>query len=334
MKSSRILPWACGVALLLHATPAAAQSLDQVPLEKRISILEDKVFLDFPATALYRGEVPGVPFQPQNPHDYTTVMYYNGVDTLSVWATHEFAFPKQDYLKEWLDPNNPGERNRKVLIDRDGLVAVLLPPRDYATGSSGVFLQRLFVRTPDNLLFRFGVYLNNSALPCAAEYARLSERILSTMKVGKPDKGLVARQEKLPIGTSSQAMLFDLPARYHILAHRDRGIQTFMLRYYYALDSADKWHEMIIEFDERGTTLREDNRLSEKDCKKVKGTLLGDKVTWLQFYKPDYYWVRELVMPFPSLGAGISMHVYMCTNVEQRLDELTRIAARIQLVER
>ena len=74
--------------------------------------------------------------------------------------------------------------------------------------------------------------------------------------------------------------------------------------------------------------------MSEKECKKVKGTLLGDKVTWLQFYQPDRYWVREHVVPFPSIDPTIKMHIYMVTNDEQRLDELTRIAARIQLVER
>ena len=82
-----------------------------------------------------------------------------------------------------------------MLINQDGLVAVLLTPEGFDTTEARIDLQRLFVRTPDNLLFRISVDINQAAFPRKDAYLQLAERVLRTLRVGEPDKGLSPRQE-------------------------------------------------------------------------------------------------------------------------------------------
>jgi hypothetical protein len=334
MKTKNTLFLTLLLAIFLQT--ASAQDLDQLPLDQPMSILEGKAFLDLPAGAVNIGQVP----DPQSPlyheHGYTVIRLVLGEDSLRFWATNEFFFAGDGYLEKWLSPETPLENNRKVLLNQDGLVAVLLTPEGFDATKERVHLLRLFVRTPDNLLFRISVDINQAALPRKDAYLQLAERVLRTLRVGEPDKGLSPRQETCAIATSNQAVRFELPPRYYILRHDNRSLQTFSVRYYYADEMGELWHELALYFAEASDLRFQYRNVPEKDIRHIKGTFLGEKTKWQTYEESgrSTCYVREQLFPFESLGPGIQLHVRMTTNDPKRLDEMTKIAEGIRLVER
>lgn len=324
------------VLLAIFLQRAHAQGLDKIPLDQPMSILEGKAFLDLPAGAVNITQVPDVQSPLYHEHYYTVIHLMLGEDSLRFWCLNEFFFAGEGYLEKWLAPETPLGKNRKVLSNHDGLVAVLLTPEGFDTTKARIDLQNLLVRTPDNLLFRISADINQAAFPRKDDYLQLAERVLGTLRVGEPDKGLSPREETCTIATSQQAIRFDLPPRYYILRHDNRSLQTLSVRYYYDDGMGSRWHELAIYFAEESDLHFPGRGVPEKDIRHIKGTFLGEKVKWLAYHKSGRteLYVREQLFPFESLGPGIQLHVQMSTNDPKRMEELTKIAEGIRLVER
>ena len=301
-----------------------------------MSILEGKAFLDLPAGAVNIGQVLDVQSPLYHEHDHTVIRLVLGEDSLRFWCLNEFFFAGDGYLEKWLSPETPLEDHRKVLINQDGLVAVLLTPSGFNATNPKVHLHRLFVRTPDNLLFRISVDINQAAFPRKDAYLQLAERVVRTLRVGEPDKGLSPRQETCTIATSNQAVRFELPPRYYILRHDNRSLQTFSVRYYCDDAMGSLWHELALYFAEASDLRFQHRNVPEKDIRHIKGTFLGEKTKWQTYEESgrSTCYVREQLFPFESLGQGIQLHVRMTTNDPKRIDEMTKIAEGIRLVER
>lgn len=333
MKTTQSLLTACLITMLMLLQTAAAQSLDQLPLTKRISVLDDKAFLNFPGMAVDEYPADEVVGEVPLRHFMTVATLRMGDMRMEFWAMNRFCFGEEDPLAEERKNGVSGSDMREVLLDQDGLLAILQSPVAFDSTKERIFLNRLIVRTQENLMFQIGVYINPAAFPRRSELIQLSENVFRTLSKGMPDKALTARQEKYAIAETGKAFVFDLPAHFYIMKHRNRSLQTFMVRAYDGGVSDTVWKEIIVSVSDDPDVRWEEEGLAEKDCKKTKGNLLGNKIDWRQFTNKWGSYIREQVIPLEQVGPGLKLHVYMFSNQEVLFEELTEIAESIRLVD-
>lgn len=332
MKTKPSLLVVCFAVMLLLWQSAAAQGLGQLPLDKRMSILEDKVFLTFPGLAVDRHRTAGRMADAPDPHLRTEIQLDFGDMHMEFRALNWFCLPGEDFQARELKKGEAGYETKKVLLDQDGLLAILSTPVRFDSTRKSIWIQELVVRTQENMLLKINVHINQAAFAHKDELLQLSERVFRTLQMGAADKVLTARQEKHALPGSGKALVFDLPAKCYLLEQGWQGNPTFQIHSLpECMDTL--WQQIDVYVGPHPDMAWKDFDLTTNNYQETQGSLLGNKITWRTFHPKDDYDIREQAIPLDQVGAGLQLYVTMSSNNKALIDELTKIAERIQLVD-
>ncbi len=321
------------VLIALTFQTALGQNLDTIKFDNKQSILNDRAFFNFPtyATNIKRG-VDIMSADP-NGNEETRIVLDMGEMRLVFFAQELFVLGDNDLLNTITKQNEPGNFKTKILSDKDSLLSILSTPTAFDSTKNAIILNSLVVRTQDNTLFQINAYINPAGYKLKDQFIKLTEDVFSTLTKGTRVNNLGARQEKHGIFLTDKAFTFDLPANYSITVDQQYDFQVFKFhKYQTAADT--NWIQFIIYSGFHPSSVYGDYGLSQSDAKKINGTFLGHKIDWLYFdMSKEGFYVKEQQIQSDQLPKDQIIHLALLSNQEQSIDEMTKIAESIKLVD-
>lgn len=322
------------ITLLLLRQAAWAQSIGDLPLDNRQSLLQDLAFLSFPATATNvprQGDLMG-PLPDETKE--SRVIFDQGKMRLVFSAQNLFALGGNNLMAEIQASDAKIGVQTRQLIDRDGLLGILSTPTTFDSTKEAIFINSLLVQLPNKTLFRVNCYINPAAFGQKAQFQRLTERVFETLALGTRTEDLAARKVTLPLmHAPKEGLLFDLPANMKVVPGKGHDFQVFTYKEFAAYN-ADVWKQVIVYEGDHPGLICKDIGVDPKSGKPVKGMFLENKVVWLAYDVPDqgiFLMERVIELQTPA-GSKMQFHVAMLSNQKTVLPELTDLVARIRLV--
>ncbi len=318
-----------GTAVFSQLTTPA----DSIRLEKKVSILNKKIFFDFPANATVSPRVADIMAADPNENRETRIIIDWGKMRVVFFAQELFALSDKNLFADISKEVEPDfDFQRKVLIDKDSLIAVLSTPSLFDTASGGILINSLLVKTPDNSVCRIDAYANPDAFASKEDFTRLTENIFRTISKGTRTVDLSPREETFKIPGTTSKFLFKLPRNYFITIDEKYDFSVFKLAKY--KDLTDKTFSSITIYTGYHPSLfHKDYGFSDSSALKVKGKFLQNDMEWLSFPDPPKnFYLREQAIPFDNIEKGLIVHIALLSNNKDLMDELTKIAGDIKLV--
>jgi hypothetical protein len=322
---------------LVTATPAISQSLgfaDSTKLEKKLSILNDKVSFSFPANAVNSPRVADIMATDPNINRETRIIVDNGSMRLVFFAQELYAFGGNklfDEISKELEPDY--DFQRKILSENDSLLAILSTPTRFDSTSSAILINSLLVRSPDNTVSRTDVYINAEAFAMRDEYVRLTENIFKTMAKGSRRINLAARDENLTIFGTTSKFIFKLPKNYFVTVDEKYDFGVFKINKYKNSLTDTTYTAITIYTGHHPTYFHKEYGYTEDKAVKLKGLFLQSPVEWL-YFKDDtqHFYLKEQFIASDNIEAGLVLHVAALTNKKELVEELSKIVESVKLV--
>lgn len=308
-----------------------AQNLGKVKLDNKLSILNDRVFFNFPSEA--KNEVRSVNIMSADPNKNmeTRIVYDNGDKRLVFFAQELFALGDADFQTSVEKIDVESKLNTKRLLEKDSMLAILSTPTRFNENKSAILVNALTVRMPDNTVFRIAAYINPSAFKWKDQYQELTENIFASLSKGTRQVNLQAKKEKIDIFGTKKSFVFSLPANYAVTMDQQYDFQVFKLHKYQPF-SGNVMQQFIIYVGNHPSMVYRDYGVSENDAQKMEGNFLGNKVTWLLFdLKNQGFYNKEQLVNADNIEKGLLVHIAMMSTDEALIDEFTKIAESIEL---
>jgi hypothetical protein len=327
-----------GIAACLTFTfiaPMAAQSgwADTTQLNKEISILNKKLFLQMPATAKASPRVADIMAADPNENKETRIIIDEGKMRLVLFAQDLYSLGGKTMFQDISKQVEPDfDFTRRILKDSASLLAVLSTPGLFDSAQNAILVNSLLVQTPDNTVSRIDAYINPDAWDARDAYTRLTERIFRTIAKGTRSIPLNARTEthKIP-GTSAQ-FSFSLPENYFVTLDEKYDFSVFKINKFKPL-TADTYTSLTIYTGRHPAYFHKEYGLTDSTAFKVKAAFLQKPFEWLLFKdEKQKFYLREQIIPATDLEGGLVFHVALLCNKTEIMEELTGIADKIRLV--
>ena len=337
MKITRVLhiPAMC-LLFLLHFTSSAQHTTmaDTASLTRQISILNKKLYLYFPATAVASPRVADIMAADPNENKETRIIYDNGKMRLVFFAQDLFSLSDNSMLTDMQKQVEPDfDFQRKVLTDSASLFSILSTPSLFDSTQSAILVNSLLVRSPDNTVTRIDAYINPDAWNAKEDYIRLTENIFKTLQKGTRIIPLNARTEtyKIP-GTTAQFSFF-LPENYFVTLDEKYDFSVFKINKFKKLTD-DNYTSITIYTGHHPTFFHKEYGLTDSAALKTKGLFLQKTYDWLFFNEvKNNFFLQEQIIPAEAVEAGLLFHVAMLTNKKEILEELKPVVEKIKLVQ-
>lgn len=312
-----------------HAAYSQSTSMaDTTKLEKHITILNNKLFLDFPAAAVVSPRVADIMAADPNENKETRIIIDNGKMRLVFFAQELFAFSGKTLFEDISKEQEPDfDFSRKIAVDKDSLLTILSTPARFDSTGTAILVNSLLVKSPDNTVSRIDAYINPDAYAMKDEYIRLTENIFNSISKGARRINLEAREETYKIfGTNSQ-FLFKLPKNYFITIDEKYDFGVFKLNKYKNLLSDTTYASITVYTGHHPSYFHKEYGYAEDKAVKAKGQFLQSPVEWLHF-KDDAqnFYLKEQFIPADAIEKGLVLHVAILSNKKEVLDELVKIA--------
>ncbi|MEO6610630.1 MAG: hypothetical protein ABIT05_00805 [Chitinophagaceae bacterium] len=323
-------------ALLITGNVAFSQlnvPADSIRLEKKLSILNKKIYFDFPANATASPRVADIMAADPNENRETRIIADWGKMRVVFFAQELFALSGKNIFADISKEVEPDfDFQRRVLTETDSVISVLSTPALFDTASGGILVNSLLVKTQDNTVCRIDAYVNPDAFASKDDFTRMTENIFRTISKGTRTVNLAAREETYTIPGSSNKFLFKLPKNYFITIDEKYDFSVFKLAKY--KDLTDKTFSSITIYTGYHPSLfHKDYGFSDSSAVKVKSKFLQNDVDWLYFPDPPKnFYLREQAIPSDNIEKGLIVHIAMLTNKKDQVDELTKITGDIKLV--
>ncbi|MEO7923891.1 MAG: hypothetical protein ABIR30_09445 [Chitinophagaceae bacterium] len=333
---SRTSPVPALLILFLLITPAIFGQLtgpaDSIKLEKKLSILNKKLYLYFPANAVNSPRVADIMAADPNENRETRIIADWGKMKLVLFAQELFALSGnnlfEDISKE-IEPDFDFQRRR--MLDSDSLVAVLSTPSLFDSTAGGILVNSFLVKTQDNTVCRIDAYINPEAWPQKEEFIHLTENIFKTVSKGDRTVNLNAREETYPVSPKGK-LLFKLPKNYFVTIDEKYDFTVFKLtRYKDLLDKS--FSSITIYAGYHPSLFHKDYGFTDSNAVKVKGKFLDKTLDW-QYYvdEPNKFYLKEQLIPSENIDKGLILHIALLANKKDLLEEVTKIVGDIKLV--
>jgi hypothetical protein len=322
--------------LITTGTVAFSQlttSPDSIPLVKKLSILNKKIFLDFPGNATVSPRVADIMAADPNENRETRIIADWGKMRVVFFAQELFALSGKNIFADISREVEPDfDFQRRILTETDSLIAVLSTPSLFDTASGGILVNSLLVKTADNSVCRIDAYINPDAFTSKDDFTRLTENIFRTLSGGTRNVNLSAREETYTIPGSSSKFVFKLPKNYFITIDEKYDFSVFKLAKY--KDLTDKTFSSITIYTGYHPSLfHKDYGFSDSSAVKVKSKFLQNDVDWLYFPDPpNNFYLREQAIPSDNIEKGLIVHIALLTNKKEMMDELTKTISDIKLI--
>lgn len=319
------------LTLVVTITTLKGQSLENINLDNKLSILNDKAFFLFPTEAKNEKQAVDIMSADPNENEETRIVFDNGDMRLVFFAQELFALADNDLLLSVSEQNAQAQLQTKILFDKDSLLSILSTPTKFDSTKNAILVNSLVVKTPDNTLFRISAYINPSAYKMKDQYQKLAENVFSTLIKGTRKVNRSARQEKHEIYGTKKSLTFNLPENYSITVDQQYDFQVFKFHRYQTL-SDTAWIQVIIYNGYHPSMVYSDYGLTENDAQKTKGKFLDKSIDWLFFdINQQGFYDREQKITCDNIEKGLVFHIAILSNNKGLIDDLTKIVETIIL---
>jgi hypothetical protein len=317
--------------LLSGAGAARAQRPAELTLPNRQSLLNGRVYLDFPAAAVNKARSADLMAADPSANVETRIMQDFGPARVVFFARELFRLAGPDLAAQAarLDAAGPPLSTR-VLLRTDSLLAVLRTPTRYDSTKSAVLLGRLLVRPLDGTVLTVDAYVNPAGLSRRADYQALAEKVFATLRPGRRLLNRGAHAETYELAAGGR-LVFQLPADYAVTKEGKHDFEVYHLHRLSELAAGGTG--ITVYFGAHPSPLHRQMGLAPESGQAVKGRFLGRPVQWLGFAKPErgLYW-REQIVPDALGKAGPLAHVVITSNDPSLLAEQTAVVEAISLL--
>ncbi|MCX6320012.1 MAG: hypothetical protein NTW29_22220 [Bacteroidetes bacterium] len=322
-----------GLSLFFSASLSAQTPwADTLPLSKSISILNKKLFLQFPATAVNSPRVADIMAADPNENKETRIISDNGKMRLVFFAQDLFSLGGNTLYEDISKQVEPDfDFTRRKIMDSASLLAVLSTPSLFDSSQNAILVNSLLVQSPDNTVTRIDAYINPDAWNEKEEYVRLTERIFNTLSKGTRSIVLNAHTETYKIPGTSKQFTFELPANYFVTLDEKYDFSVFKINKFKKLTD-DQYTSLTIYTGHHPTFFHKEYGLTDSTALRVKASFLQQSYDWLLFNaEKDKFYLREQIIPASAIEAGLVFHVALLSNKKEIMEELNTITGKIKI---
>jgi hypothetical protein len=319
------------LTVFIASTTLHSQTLDNIKLDNKQSVLNDRAFFFFPTEAKNEARATDIMSADHNINQETRIVFDNGDMRLVFFAQELFALADNDLFQTVSKQDETNQSKTKILTDKDNLLSILSTPTKFDSTKNAILVNSLVVKTQDNTLFRISAYINPSAYKMKDQYQKLTENVFSTLTKGTRKNNRSARQEKLEIFGTKKSLTINLPADYCVTIDQKYDFQVFKLHRYQTLTDTT-WVQVIIYNGHHPSMVYRDYGLSENDGQKTKGKFLNKNIDWLFFdINERGFYDKEQKVACDNIEKGLVFHIAMLSNKKELIDDLTKIIETIKL---
>lgn len=310
---------------------AFGQTISNLKLDNKISILNDRAFFVFPIDAKNVARQGDIMSADPNTSKETRIILDIDKQRLVFFARELFQTNNSNFL-EVLRKENGEEFQNKILTEKDSTISVLSTPLKFDSTKNAILVNNLFVKTADNSIFVIGAYINPDAFKNKNEFQQLSEKVFSSFTKGNRKYNFKARTEVLPIFDGKKNFKIELPNGF--VVNKDKKYDFEVLKFQQVKDFSDNnWVSLTIYTGNHPSYFYGEYDLDESKSEKVKGQFLEQNVEWMYFKDSDkHFYLKEQKIPSDKIEEGLVVHIAMLSNQPKSIDELTKIIENIKLI--
>ena len=307
---------------------------DIAKLEKPISILNKKVFFNFPASAVVSPRVADIMAADPNENRETRIIMDNGKMRLVFFAQELFAYSGNSLFEDISAEIEPDFNfTRRILVNSDSLLTIISTPSIFDSTASAILVNTLLIKSPDNTVSRIDVYINPDAYTQKEEYVRLTENIFNTISKGTRRINLAPRVESQKIFGVADKFLFELPKDYYVTVDEKYDFGVFKITKYKKSLTDTTYTSITIYTGHHPSYFHKEYGYTEDKAVKTKGKFLQAPVDWLYFKdEPQNFFLKEQFIPADAIEKGLILHVAMLSNKKEVIEELSKIVESIKVV--
>ena len=307
------------------------QSLKEIKLDNKQSILNDKAFFNFPTAAKNEARETNIMSADHNINQETRIVLDIDNMKLVFFAQELYLFGDNNLLGEVSKEKSKLNFQRKTLTDKDQILSILSTPTVFDSTKNAILVNSLLVKTQDNSIFQINAYINPDAFKLKDDFVKLTEQVFQTLTKGTRKNNVDARVETLKIFGTKKEFKFTIPENYCITIDQKYDFQVFKF-HKFSNYSDTNWVKLTIYTGNHPSYFYKSYGYDESTSKNVAGKFLDKKIEWLSFYNADkQVYLKEQKIPSDQIDNGLIVHIAMLSNADISIDELTKIVESIQL---
>ena len=306
---------------------------DSTRLEKRLPVLNKKIYFDFPANAIVSPRVTDIMAADPNENRETRIIADWVNMKLVIFAKELFALSGKTLFEDISKEVEPDfDFQRKILTDNDSIISVLSTPTLFDSTANGILINSFLVKTPDNTVCRIDAYINPAAYSMKDQFISLTESIFKTISKGTRSINLEPRDETCMIQGGNNKFLFKLPRNYFITIDEKYDFSVFKLTKY--RDLTDKnFTSITIYSGFHPSWFHKEYGYTDSNALKTPGRFLQKNVDWLYFSESSSnFYLKEQIIPSETIEKGLLLHVALLTNNKDLLPELEKMVDDIKVI--
>jgi len=318
-----------GMSLVFSAISQVTfgQDFKDIKLQKKLSVLNEKVFFNFPIGS--KKETILATVDP-NTNEATLIEFALGKSKLSFYAKELHKRGDSNLFVEVFNENKVLNYGTQILTHREQLLTILSTPTifDTVSGYNFILLNILTVKMQDNSVFEISAWISSEALLQKDDFITLTERVYQTITKGTREYNNTSRTETFKFPGVSKKYTVNIPENYGFTLEEFNGKQIFRFTKYRNYSDTN-WAELKI-YTGVNLMTSDERRGYIKD---LRGKFLGNQVQYTLGYVPEvktyYKGSRFLTFKARENGERLDCNIRMYSNQEGSIEDLTNIVESI-----
>ena len=293
-----MIKWIFALFVSLTFTPVFAQndydeSIPKTPLSTSISILDSRLYFNFPLGTTDAGNNP-------IPSKQSLTLKYS-IDQLNLlFVCNELNAFTTDNLLDVLDKSyNPNGAKKFKLEEIDfhkELKTIQYIPNSLTQTNNRVLIKGLIVELQDHSLIRIDAYVNSEGLYYSSAFEKLIDKIFSSITPGKRLLNLTERQEQITLFDKKSSLQLNVPEGFILVESSTPQYSIYTIKEVKPADVQVK-EQMILYVGPKPFLLHKNLGYAESDKKPLKGKLIGQTIEWHEYKKKDIptYLIEQMI---------------------------------------
>lgn len=321
------------VLIILFNLSINAQEISELKLEKKISILNDRVTMMFPLDAIKSESQGNIMGPKQNLDNESTIILTFGKSKLFVLANELFIKNSGKNILDYTENETAGKFINKYVKNDSSLVAVSSIPLKVDYSQKAVLLNNMIVELKDHSLIRLSCYINTDGIVKQSELSKLSERIFATIEAGTRNLKFEKRIVNYVTFNNKVEFKINVPENFAFYVDKGPDFDVIRILKIGVLGEVEN-SSLSIYLGDYPTLYYDEFRLNLKDSVITNGVFLGKEISWLNFeIKNNNIILREQQIQCLKISESIIIHVAMISNNSKSINSLDEIIRNIELVE-